>query len=223
MQVCNYCGRYLKQKYDNCPACGSKDFKTIQNYGEIRIDTPPKDGYKVNLENYYYKKKSNRTITLVGLYSILCVLVIGIPMIVIPIKMFGETENNSFETAFLLFFVGFIVIAIISFMKSSSKIFKESNKMNSNTKKDIKKVEYLSKHGVLIKNLKYTIKPIKEQINGNKTVYNIEVIYEIEKGKTKNFISEPKYLSALGRDDGTVDLLIDPKDTDNYFIDFEIY
>jgi hypothetical protein len=45
----------------------------------------------------------------------------------------------------------------------------------------------------------------------------------VEKGKTKCFESEPKYLTALGRDDGTVDLLLDPNDYNNYFIDFEIY
>ena len=84
-------------------------------------------------------------------------------------------------------------------------------------------MKYLSKNGVLIKNLKYEIKPVKGSINGRKTVYTIRVIYEMEKGKTKCFDSEPKYLSALGRDDGTVDLLFDPKDPNNYFIDFEIY
>ena len=76
---------------------------------------------------------------------------------------------------------------------------------------------------MLIKNLNYTIKPLDNQLKGPNTVYVIQVIYEIEKGKTKCFISEPKYLTALGRDDGTVDLLVDPNDYTNYFIDFEIY
>ena len=76
---------------------------------------------------------------------------------------------------------------------------------------------------MLVKNLKYEIEPIDKKINDNQTVYIIKVTYEFEKGKTKCFKSEPKYLTALGSADGTVDLLIDPNDSDNYFIDFEIY
>ena len=42
-------------------------------------------------------------------------------------------------------------------------------------------------------------------------------------GKTLSLVSESKYLTTLGREDGLVDLLIDPDDYSNYFIDFEIY
>ena len=71
--------------------------------------------------------------------------------------------------------------------------------------------------------MKYKVVPVKGAIQGDKTTYKVQVIYEIEKGKTKCFESEPKYLTALGRDDGTVDLLVDPDDYSNYFVDFEIY
>ena len=37
MFKCSYCGRYLKNQYDNCPGCGSNKFEKISNPGTIKI------------------------------------------------------------------------------------------------------------------------------------------------------------------------------------------
>lgn len=48
-------------------------------------------------------------------------------------------------------------------------------------------------------------------------------MYELDNGTKIPLTSEGKYDGRLSREDGTVDLLINPTDHTNYFIDFEIY
>ncbi len=215
MYRCEYCNRYLKKKYDKCPACGSTTFKKMQNYDEMVIKTPPKDGYILNLENYKLERKDHKVGMMIGFYILGFILLFCIPFILIPLL-------GGFDLISLVFVI-FGLLFLIEGFSVSKMFFNKSKEIRNKADKSIDKVEELSKHGMLIKNLKYTIKPVDKKINGQKTIYKIRVIYEIEKGRTMCFDSEPKYLSALGRDDGTVDLLIDPNDYSNYFIDFEIY
>lgn len=56
MYQCKYCGRYLKNNYNNCPGCGAVDFSYINNFGTIEVTEVPKNGYKINIENL---KKDN--------------------------------------------------------------------------------------------------------------------------------------------------------------------
>ena len=79
MYQCTYCGRYLKNKYDNCPACGATDIKTVQNIGEIIIKEPPKGGYVVNLKNLKYERNSHRPYTIIRIYNSSCFFVICHP------------------------------------------------------------------------------------------------------------------------------------------------
>lgn len=217
MYICEYCGRYLKKKYDKCPACGSTSFKKVQSIGEVVIKEPPKDGYKVNLKNFKYERKAHRPSTIAGLW----VLVFGL-VFCSAFAYVGLTTVDEESRWIGYIFVGFAIFAFIAIIGMAAAFFGASKGIISGSNKDIDKVKYLAQHGMLIKNLKYKIKP-DGIAQGDKTVYRIQVIYEIEKGKTKCFESEPKYLTALGRDDGTVDLLVDPNDYSNYFLDFEIY
>lgn len=213
MYICEYCGRYLKEKVDKCPGCGSSSFNKTQNIGEIVIKNPPKGGYKVNLINFKEQKKTYTPLILIGVTIFISILFFSLSFLKI-----GK-ENGAWGIPFILFGI----FAIISGLKEALVILSPAGKMRHQTNKDINKIKKLSQNGILIKNLKYSIKPIDRQIDGPNTVYYLSVVYEIEKGKTMNFKSEPKYLTALGRDNGTVDLLIDPNDYTNYFIDFEIY
>lgn len=215
MYKCNYCGRHLKKKYDKCPACGSNSFKKINNIGQYVIENPPKDGYKINIENYKMQKKPGKFILAIGIFILL--YVIGFVSVFV---FFGTSDKiDIFNIVFILFGLVFLIAGFKTFYD----IYKESKKITNPVNRNIKKTKELSKNGILIKNLNYKIKPVDKRIKGPLTVYKIQVLYEVEKGKTKCFESEPKYLTALGRDDGTVDLLLDPNDYNNYFIDFEIY
>ena len=123
--------------------------------------------------------------------------------------MFGTTFIVTSITASAAFYA--IAIGIII---ASAK----SKKKNLN---NIERVKKLSKTGVLIKNMPYELKETGTIINGT-PVYRIEVQYESKSGKMIPLSSEPKYNSVLGNENGTADLLIDPNDFSNYYIDFEI-
>ena len=235
MYKCNYCGRHLKKKYDKCPACGSNSFKKINNIGQYVIENPPKDGYKINIENYKMQKKPGKFILAIGIFILL--YVIGFVSVFVFFGTSDKMDIFNIVFIFLLYntaeikpcsskrhaFGLFGLVFLIAGFKTFYDIYKESKKITNPVNRNIKKTKELSKNGILIKNLNYKIKPVDKRIKGPLTVYKIQVLYEVEKGKTKCFESEPKYLTALGRDDGTVDLLLDPNDYNNYFIDFEIY
>ncbi len=215
MYRCKYCNRHLKKKYDKCPACGSNSFEKINNIGQYVIKTPPKDGYKVNIENYKIEKKPGKIILLIGIFILFYILGFSSTFIFFS----SDEELDIFNIVFVLFGLIFLIVGFKTFYD----FYKESKKITNPVNRNIKKAKELSKNGILIKNLNYKIKPVDKRIKGPLTVYKIQVLYEVEKGKTKCFESEPKYLTALGRDDVIVDLLLDPNDYNNYFIDFEIY
>ena len=87
--------------------------------------------------------------------------------------------------------------------------------------KKIKKVNYLSKNGILIKNLKYTLEPTGEIIN-NRTIVAPAVDYTLSSGVVVHLKGYGRYDGKFSDEDGFVDLLIDPNDINNYFIDFNI-
>ena len=217
MYQCNYCKRYLKEKYNNCPGCGSDSFKKVASFTEQIIKTPPEGGYKVQLNNFKFQKKGFIIPIVVILYIIFIVFIFDPMFISTGINM-RDNDDKIFEIMFIIF--GILALSVP--IKIIYVIFKELNKENKNINKDINKVKKLSKQGILIKNLPYELKLDKNIVSG-KPIYRIKVLYEIEKGRTLSLLSEPKYITTLGREDGTVDLLIDPDDYSNYFIDFEIY
>ena len=222
MYRCEYCNRYLKNKYDKCPGCGSNKLKRMQNYNEERIMKVPKGGYIVNLKNYEHYRNKHRIYIFLGVLGVIVLFYFG-SLFLRP--FFIDFDLISVDTLLLIPFAIFILFFIRGILKETNVLgfINKEKKTESNIERDINRIKHLSEHGMLIKNLKYTIRPATRYIDGAKTIYKIVVTYEIEDGKTMDFESEPKLLTALGRDDGTVDLLIDPDDYSNYFIDFEIY
>ena len=85
----------------------------------------------------------------------------------------------------------------------------------------VKKAKYLSKHGKLIKGIPYRMVDTNTIIN-NRRVQRIEINYTLPSGSTIILVGNPRYDFKTFDDDGLVDLLIDPNDPNNYFIDFEI-
>lgn len=101
---------------------------------------------------------------------------------------------------------------MILFAKSSK------NKVEDN----IKRLQKLAIEGVLVKNMPYKLVKSGTVINGN-PIYCMQVEYENASGQIIPLKSEAKYNNVLSDKDGTVDLLIDPNDYSNFFIDIEIY
>ena len=216
MLVCNYCGRNLKKEYESCPGCGSNSFKNVSMTEQYEVKNPPKDGYKIKVESYEKSIKIAKILKMIGIILIFFLLLIDLPFVLGGLMVMGE--DVMFGTTFIVISlcVSFVFYAI------AIGLIVYSHKSKKKATANIERVKNLSKIGILIKNMPYEIRPTGTIVNGN-PINCIEVQYESKSGKLIPLRSEPKFLEVLGSQDGTVDLLIDPNDITNYYIDFEIY
>ena len=216
MLVCNYCGRNLKNKYEVCPGCGSNSFRNISIAEAYEINKPPEDGYKIKVESYEKSIKTSKIMKKACIASIILLILFDLPFVLGGIM--SMRDDAMFGMSFIAISVGgssFLYAIAIALLIYSSKMKKEA--LNN-----IGRVKKLAKTGLLIKRLPYELVPTGTIINGT-PIYCIEIQYESKSGKTITLKSEPKYSNILGDEDGTADLLIDPDDFSNYYIDFEIY
>ena len=201
MYECNYCNRLLKQEYDKCPGCGGSSFKTKAFLGETIIKEPPKGGYKINIGNYKKSLGIANIFIAIGIILIIVPIVFSIPFLLLGLS--GLLLSFPFEVI-----IGIIMICIAS-----------SNKRK--IKKSIKRANKLAKIGLLVKGMQY------KEINTGTMVMGkyykcIEVKFKNSAGVEIPLYSETKYDADI-KNPETVDLLIDPDDYSNYFIDYEIY
>lgn len=84
--------------------------------------------------------------------------------------------------------------------------------------KDIRNLNYLEKHGTLIKNMVYTIDEI--EIKKRKYIKVIKIEYKLENGEIINLISDlpKKDLEIIGY----IDLLIDKNNLNNFYMNFNL-
>lgn len=88
--------------------------------------------------------------------------------------------------------------------------------------KRVKNLSYLSKNGHLIKALPSETNPANIVLNG---VQGIHIIVEhiLPNGEYKKFVSKPIFdYTKQDEEKGTADLLIDPNNSEIYYIDFNI-
>lgn len=201
MYICNYCNRTLKQEYETCPGCGGSSFKNKAYLGEVIIKTPPKDGYKLNTDNYDKSLKSaNRTI-------VIGILLFIFPFVfTLPALAFGVVE--VLFLAPLGPFIG-IILFIIGIIKRKK------------VKKSIDRINKLATTGMLVKAMPYKLINTGTMVLG-KYYKCIQVVFKNSAGIEIPLYSETKHDAEM-KDNETVDLLIDPDDYSNYFIDYEIF
>lgn len=125
-----------------------------------------------------------------------------------PNKCMTDYENGSNWIFIIGIIIGVVIVGAGIFM-----IIKK--------KKVINKVKYLATHGKLIKGIPYTMEDTGTIING-KHVQRIVINYTLPNGTTIPLRGNPRYDYKSYDDDYLVDLLIDPNDSNNYYIDFEI-
>lgn len=133
-------------------------------------------------------------------------------------KIYYNSKNPNIcisEFELITFYTSVIILAIISipmmwigFKVLNVALFK------------IKKFKKLTQRGKLIKNLPCKIIPANITFNDQKGYY-IEIEYEIQGGNILNLKSEVKF-NKYPDNQTTAELLIDPLDAKNYFIDFNI-
>ena len=104
--------------------------------------------------------------------------------------------------------IGAIFIGIGAFM-----MVKNSKKIN--------KLKKLATEGKLIKGIPYHLEDTGTIVN-NKRIQKIVINYTGSNGFTRKLEGDPRFDYKESDEDGLVDLLIDPNDEENYFIDFEI-
>ncbi len=198
MQVCNYCGRNLRNHYDHCPGCNSTDFTfKPDEKTPYFVNTPPKDGYKINHSIYEetFAGGEMNGYTILGI-MIACFLSIGI-------FMYAFTENGMIA---LGLFVGAVII--------TTPLFIIGHKKTSVARTEQNRKKKLSKEGILVKNIPFVQVPDTNTVqvdfiapNGQRLVLNSDSRIDILK-------------YAL---DGKVDVLLDSSDYSNYYIDVEIF
>ena len=217
MQVCNYCGRNLKQHYEICPGCGSNSFTEKRDLGDSYvIETPPTGGYKLDTESLKGQAKLAKFFKYFGIAFLVFEAFSMIPFVAVPFFTSGiDTMFSVTWIGFLLAFIPCFSIVPIIFILISSNMIKKN-------KQDVARLEELAKTGILIKNIPYQTVPSNYAVNGQQ-IMAIQLKYETPDGKILNLRSNPKFDNKVFDTDGKADLLIDPKDHTNYYIDIEIY
>ena len=216
MLVCNYCGRNLKNDYNTCPGCGSNIFQRISDFGEKVIKKPPEGGYIINVDNYEKSKKFANIFMWIGWGSLLFIILFVLPFLLGGILV-GQEDiifGLTFSITSLAVTIPFVIISIIFISISKS--------MKKKAQENILRVKKLAMEGFLVKNMPYKLVSSGTVIN-NQPIYCIQVEYENPSGQKISLQSEPRYNNKLSDKNGTVDLLIDPNDYSNYYIDLEIY
>lgn len=151
------------------------------------------------LYNIDYRKALSRlTVGIVGL---------GLGLLFIVILVYSYTDDDLALLNLMLFIPGiFCLIGIIDIIRAIYKYIV--------TKR-------LARCGVLVKGLPYSLTKSNTKVNGEALMY-ICTFYTFPNGKEKKLKSEPLSGKLLNYSDGLCDLLFDPNNYNNYFLDYEI-
>ena len=217
MYICNYCKRNFKEKHEICPGCGGKTFHEKAYLGEIIIKTPPEGGYTVSNKTFKTKRKHVRNVTLIWIIIAAIVTVFLAPMGLL--YTFFSILSHEFVFDIDMLFLSIpslipiiiVIGAIIYNIRAKKKI-----------KKEKEKIKYLANNGYLVKNLPYELVGDGSYFYGKPIHLLIKVTYENANGVKIPLLSDIKY-DAMEGNKKTVDLLIDPNNYSNYYIDYEIY
>ena len=204
MYQCIYCGNRTDDNNSPCSSCGSKDFKKYEPEKPTVIKKAPKDGYNLRINDEEYdryrnekdKKLVKKIITISSIISlILC--------------YYTYKRTNNYMIPIVIICIYLLMFAIIWFEILKRKKERENNKY-----------KYLAHNGVLVKNLPYKVIS-RDLPNHSYKICFLKVTYEDENGEVLTFESHPFFNDDFQSD--KVDLLYDPNDHSNYFIDFHIY
>lgn len=141
-----------------------------------------------------------------------CIFLFGFSLFVAFICLyFSDSSNQQFIVKFAYFFViAFVCFPLILGLKNIIKTYIK-----------IKKIKFLSKNGILVKGLPYTVTNSTLTIN-NKKYFSIEVEFKLPNGNIKKLISEPMFDLETLNSFKEADILAAPDDLNNYYIDFAI-
>jgi len=117
-----------------------------------------------------------------------------------------SAEPNFISIIFLLIPVIFIFVGIKGIMDVNARI---------------KKIQYLASYGKLIKGIPYKMERTGRIVN-HREILAPAIDYTLDNGTVIHLVGDPRHDYKMLDGDGCVDLLLDPNDPNNYYIDFEI-
>ncbi len=205
MYQCIYCGNRTDDNNSPCTGCGSKDFKKYEPEKPTVITRPPQGGYTLKINNGEYnryreeqdKKKLKK---------------VFIGMVIMFIIFVFYIYKNTYSPMFPILLVMFGVILFTTILLAPKIIKRFYERRNY-------KHDHLARNGILVKNLPYKV-ITRDFPNHNYKFCTLEVKYEIN-GEMQTFMSHPFFDDNFPKD--KVDLLYDPDDLSNNYIDFNIY
>lgn len=125
-----------------------------------------------------------------------------------PSKCMTEYSKSRSKLIYL-----FMIVPIVFMIFSSINVKKVD--------KRLKIINELNQKGKLVKNLNYHLEDTGITIN-KENIKRPVVEYTLSSGKTVTLYGDPRFDRKTKDEDGTVDLIIDENNPENYFIDFEI-
>ena len=203
MRICKYCGRNFRSTVESCPSCGSNSFSDHPKRGEYAISIPPEKGY--DIRTTYYQVSFLTSIILIVLSSFVAYWTLRN----IVLEMFINGFMAGIDFLFTQPMVALmILVPLLLVVYGIGQARMALNK--------IEQLKVLSKNGVLIKHLPYKV----DMVGSNSYILTME--YETPQGEIITLKSEPKPDTLIHDADGKADLLIDPNDYDNFYIEVDI-
>ena len=136
MYICNYCKRNFKKKHETCPVCGGINFSEKAYLGETIIKTPPKGGYKINMDNFEERRKRNKKSTMIGILIAIGVLAFEFPFSLIAIlSIFTSIIEMNFSIEGLAIMIPLIFPAIVLIITIIIR-YKSNKALNLEIKKE---------------------------------------------------------------------------------------
>lgn len=148
--------------------------------------------------NYKIIKKN------IGFYRVF--FIIGIFILIAEICMFGVENIISPLLIFMILPFSFIIVGL----KNMSKEIKR-----------LKQVEELNRKAVLYKNVPYVLERTNMKVN-NVRLRKPVINFQLPGGISIRLEGDPRHDTAQIPREGLIDVLIDPNDTSNHYIDFNI-
>ncbi len=203
MRICKYCGRNFRSTVESCPGCGSNSFSDHPKRGEYAIPIPPEKGY--NIRDTYYQITIVTSVILI----VLSAFVVYYTLRHIVIGMFKDGFKAGIDFLFEEPMAALmIVVPLLLILYGIHQLKKSIHK--------IEQLKVLSTNGVLVKHLPYKV----DMVGSNSYILTLE--YETPQGEVITLKSEPKPDAFIHDADGKADLLIDPNDYDNFYIEVDI-